>query len=430
MVLMCQAHDKMPGDFWVNYRMGAMLCAKAPEDAIGFCRAAVAIRPDSSAAHNILGFALMKTGRLAEGQTTLRRAAALAIRAAITHRSLSAAFGDPAETRAAESSYRQALAAVPDLAVAHSGLAAVLDELGRPDEAAKEYEKALGADPQRVETHCKLANLLLRQGRAHDAAMLLGRVEERFADSPELHFLLGNAQGSMGLNVDAARSYRKALALKENFPHVWMNLSVVLSRLGDQAGALRAHATGWAKGVASDPGWSYGLGWDEGYRRQAAWDESIPQILAGAPAPTDLGSAVALAKAMCLRGHVEAGLNLYDRHFQVVPPDEDLEGGSLFHLRYNAACWAVRQANQETNPAKARADRVLAVKWLRQCTETIARHIRKGGTPKDEAVAILTHWLRDPDLHSVREGAKLKALPAEDSVEWAQFWASCAGMIK
>ena len=61
------AQQRHPGDFWVNLALGNIcmrLRPPRPQEAVAYGRAAVAIRPGSSMAHNSLGGALRGAGDL------------------------------------------------------------------------------------------------------------------------------------------------------------------------------------------------------------------------------------------------------------------------------------------------------------------------------------------------------------------------------
>jgi len=56
------AQQRHPGDFWINLHLGYILLAERPEEAVGYFRAAVASRPESSQAHIMVGRALHDAG--------------------------------------------------------------------------------------------------------------------------------------------------------------------------------------------------------------------------------------------------------------------------------------------------------------------------------------------------------------------------------
>src|SRR5262249_37567489 len=109
--LLTAAQRRHPADFWLNFDLGNALTATGrPEGAVGYHRAALAVRPGTSAVHINLGYALRAQGRLDE-----------AIQAC-----------------------RQAIDLDPKNATAHTGLGAALQGKGRLDEAIEEYRTAIG----------------------------------------------------------------------------------------------------------------------------------------------------------------------------------------------------------------------------------------------------------------------------------------------
>ena len=62
--LLTAVQARYPQDFWLNFALGASLHeADWWDEALGYYRAALAIRPDVSAAHNGVGVALYAKGR-------------------------------------------------------------------------------------------------------------------------------------------------------------------------------------------------------------------------------------------------------------------------------------------------------------------------------------------------------------------------------
>jgi serine/threonine-protein kinase len=76
-----QAQRRHPGDYWVNYALAMSLAEQKPPrtaQAVGFFRAALAIRPQSRIAHFSLARQLLLQEQTAEAQTHFRRADELA----------------------------------------------------------------------------------------------------------------------------------------------------------------------------------------------------------------------------------------------------------------------------------------------------------------------------------------------------------------
>jgi tetratricopeptide (TPR) repeat protein len=68
------AQERHPADFWLNFLLGNVLARTKPEDAAGYYRAALAVRPDTSAVYNNLGTALKEKGQLGEAVKAYRKA--------------------------------------------------------------------------------------------------------------------------------------------------------------------------------------------------------------------------------------------------------------------------------------------------------------------------------------------------------------------
>src|SRR5262249_26008034 len=58
--LLQNAHQRFPGDFWINYLLGRYWNKERPREAVGYFRAAIAVRPTSDHAFSSLADALRK----------------------------------------------------------------------------------------------------------------------------------------------------------------------------------------------------------------------------------------------------------------------------------------------------------------------------------------------------------------------------------
>src|SRR5262249_6375146 len=118
--LLKEAQKQHPGDFWVNFELGTVLMTlKKPtvqklDEAVGYCRAALAVRPGNRSGHLALGNALSKIGKWEE----------------------------------AVDEYRYAIQLDSKYAPAHYNLGIALYRIGQWQEAIAEYRKAIQADPK------------------------------------------------------------------------------------------------------------------------------------------------------------------------------------------------------------------------------------------------------------------------------------------
>src|SRR4029079_11169472 len=59
---LCAAQMRHPGDFWLNFELANLLHLMDPPEAVGYFRAALAVRKQSGAAWNNYGNALRRQG--------------------------------------------------------------------------------------------------------------------------------------------------------------------------------------------------------------------------------------------------------------------------------------------------------------------------------------------------------------------------------
>ena len=125
--LLTAAQKRARQDFRLNLELGLALDQGGrSEEALGHFRAALAVRPESSAAYNGLGTALFNLGRRKE----------------------------------AGEHFEEALQLDPMSDVAHQNLGVVLQFQGRLDEAIGHFEQALSIDPHFAWAHANLGTAL------------------------------------------------------------------------------------------------------------------------------------------------------------------------------------------------------------------------------------------------------------------------------
>jgi serine/threonine-protein kinase len=153
---------RYPNDFWVNLELGSLLAGRDVAAAVGYCRAAVAARPNAALGHVKLGLCLAKLGRHDE---------------AIHH-------------------YQRALEISPDDTWVQWGLTLELAAQGRTDKASGQSRQGRAAEPYPPGflVMSILSNLRNQQGRvaepdrpgprreSQQALLRAGRLEEARAE--------------------------------------------------------------------------------------------------------------------------------------------------------------------------------------------------------------------------------------------------------
>jgi tetratricopeptide (TPR) repeat protein len=169
--LLTAAQARFPQDFWVNYeRGGALWRAARWDEALGCYRAALALRPEVSVAHNNVGAALFAMDRVDEAIGHLRQALQLDHENSWAHGNLGGALKRKGRLDEAIDHYQQAVRLDPKSAVAHHNLGSALDDKGRWDEAIAEYREAIRLKPDSSAlVHTFLAGTLRSRGRLDEA---------------------------------------------------------------------------------------------------------------------------------------------------------------------------------------------------------------------------------------------------------------------
>jgi serine/threonine protein kinase/Flp pilus assembly protein TadD len=172
--LLRQAQARHPDDFWINYNLGHVLSFSLrphrSAQAVGYFRAAVAIRPRSAEARSILGVAHEIQGDVDAAIAAYRQAIALDPKFAVARGNLGRALMHKGDYNAAVAEYRKVVELDPVSAMAHSNLGTTLGRLGKLDEAVAGFRKAVELDPKSAAAHGNLAIALHHQGKLAEAA--------------------------------------------------------------------------------------------------------------------------------------------------------------------------------------------------------------------------------------------------------------------
>src|SRR5262249_2005123 len=150
-----QAQQQHPADFWINVRLAGILLypitdrvtvgQHRPEvlaEAIGYFRAALALRPRSPHVYGDLGSALWAYGRPAEAEVVLRRALQLSPGFAAAYNNLGNALAAQGRLAEAVDAHRQAIRLKPSHGIYYN-LGNTLRKQGKPDEAVAAYRQAI-----------------------------------------------------------------------------------------------------------------------------------------------------------------------------------------------------------------------------------------------------------------------------------------------
>jgi Flp pilus assembly protein TadD len=132
--------------------------------------------PEAYPAHNNLGLALARKGRLSEAMVQFAQALQIKADDAEAHNNLGLALFQTGRAAEATEQYEQALQINPDYADAHYNLANALLQADHFPEAIEQYQQALRINPDYVGAHNNLGVALYRTGRLSEAVDQLEQV--------------------------------------------------------------------------------------------------------------------------------------------------------------------------------------------------------------------------------------------------------------
>jgi serine/threonine protein kinase/tetratricopeptide (TPR) repeat protein len=243
-VLLRSAQQQYPNDFWINQNLALALMESRPAEpglAVGYYRAALALRPESPGVCFNLGNALKANGELAEAVAAYQRAIALKPDYVQAHIGLGNALSDKGQMDEAIAAYREALRLKKDNVLAHNGLGNALSDKGQLDEAIAEYREAIRLKKDDAPAHNGLGNALLTKGQLDEAIAAYREALRLKKDDARVRNNLGNALSDKGQLGEAIAEYHEALRLKKDDALVHNNLGSALHRKGQMDEAIAAY---------------------------------------------------------------------------------------------------------------------------------------------------------------------------------------------
>jgi serine/threonine-protein kinase len=383
-----------PDDLLVNLAMAIVLMVQTPparEEAVGYLRAARALRPDSD---NQLSRVLKLLGRADEATAitmdlSRRRGYNWTILANALMINYQHNF-PPAIIEETLAAGREAVRRFPQHPSSHAMLGTALLARGRRDEAIGELRAAIEQEPVLEQARAARAKTAKSKGVPYMPVpdpldQELGTVMPQV-----LHGLLGNALRDQGDFVGALEEFRASQVVRD------------------------------ASGVAKTAG---SVTQAESMARLAG---RLDAVLQGTDRPTGVEELRTFAIMAYYVRHYDAATSLFAEAIEreAKPEPQDFNA-RLAEDRYNGACAAAlagsgqgQDAPPRDDPARAQR-RHQALQWLRENLASKDSHPQayvSGGI-------MLPHWEHDPDLAGVRDAQALEALPEDERQAWRSFWA-------
>jgi tetratricopeptide (TPR) repeat protein len=244
------AQQRRPDDFWLNHELAYYLCRLKPprkDEAVGFYRAALAIRPNSPGVHNNLGILLAEQGKLPEAEAAYRRAITLQSDYFFAHNNLGNLLAKQDRNAEAEAAYRQAIAVKSDYFESHFHLAQLLESQGKTAEAVEMYGEAASLEPFQIDPQVSSGALnaiglaLYNAGKFPDAVTAFRKACDLNPEEPDYQSNLGIALSEAGDQPAAITACKEAIHLRSDFGAAHKNLGLALQRHGELDAAIKCY---------------------------------------------------------------------------------------------------------------------------------------------------------------------------------------------
>jgi serine/threonine-protein kinase len=450
LALLRRAQQSKPGDFWVNHNLGYALSERfnpsrlnravtadalpALEEAIGFLRAALAVRPRSAVVYLHIGNALQARGDGPGAVAAFRAALDIDPRYAKAHTNLGSALRRQGDLAGAVAACRTAVEIEPRLAPAHTNLGAALWASGDVTGAIACYRAALVLDPNDTKAHANLGAALWATGDVHGAvAACRAALAIDPEDVPALTNL-GVVLLTRGDAAGAAAAFGKAIEIDPKLAQPHNGLGQALVKQGRFAQASAALRRYLELLPANDPGRKSGTQRLRHYERFEALDRKLPDFLSGAAKPADVAERFALAQVCQCKQLYGRSARFYAETFDEQSElGEDLQGG----FRHDAACVAAlagcglgKDADSLNEKERSRWRRQ-ARRWLRADLVLLGKLLERG-KPGDllEVQKLLGKWQAEAGLAGVRGEKAIARLPAEERPGWVKLWVEVEALRK
>ncbi|MGP8021123.1 MAG: tetratricopeptide repeat protein, partial [Limisphaerales bacterium] len=213
------AHNKLGNAFLKQGRM---------EEAMVHYQQALAISPDEETYDN-LGYVYLQQGKTGDATVQFQKALEINPNYTEAYYNLGNALLQQGNVEEAVACYQKALKINPDDAKVYNNLGSIFRQQGRPEEAIAQVQKALEINPNYAEVHNNLGVVFTQQGRREEAISQFQKALTIEPDYAEAHYNLGNALFQQGNVEEAIAQFQKALEIKPDYVAVQNNMAWVLA---------------------------------------------------------------------------------------------------------------------------------------------------------------------------------------------------------
>lgn len=446
-VLLTEAQKRHPEDFWINYLLGHYWDRDRPQEAVGYFRAAIAIRPTSDQAYGMLGKALRASGDFDGAIDAFRQATSLNSHSDVA-RDLAMLLVSQGELEEARSVWGKYLERHPPIDDAWYGYAPLCLYLG--DQCAYRLARTALLDHYKdgcpdwiVAERTSLACLLLPTSDV-ELIRIQSLVDQALTTGPKppdsgfayLQFLNGLAKYRQGQVQDAIPLLQEAASALSNRAGPQFALAMAQFQSGDKGGAYRTLAGALLAFNWKAPQNEPAPMWTSHILRREAEQLILPNLgdfLRGTYQPQGRTELDALLGASQFAAQPLTLVRLYSNAFSGTPElMDDLQFDHLYHAAC-AAAGAVRASSDETPLPAPEHNRLRdqARAWLRQDLVVFGKALDDDPeNNRERALRQIALWQSDSDLAPIRDVLELQKLNEAERNEFLTLWAEIDNLQK
>jgi serine/threonine protein kinase/tetratricopeptide (TPR) repeat protein len=280
-----KAQRRFPASFWINYALGSkILASDDPElfssDAVGFLRAAAALRPRNSVVHSSLGLSLRRLEKADDAEAALREAIRCDPDYALGRNNLANILMFRDRLDEAETEIRRAISLKPEMGIAHFTFGEIMERRGKPIEAAARLRQALRFDLEPSICFACTAHLLLLDGVTSEYRPACDRLRNSYAQDKQrwnTYFVARTCALAPGSTPDPVQAVRLAELAVEAEPK-WAHNLHTLGLAHYRAGQLDQAVQRFHEAIEVNPEWTgqvvNWLGLTLAYHRQGQTNEA------------------------------------------------------------------------------------------------------------------------------------------------------------
>lgn len=253
-----------------------LLKSKKLDEAIALLRAFVTDIPGSAPGHELLGAALVLSGRTDEGLHELQQSVKVDLKQSSAYTKIGDVHLLLGDAIAAMAAFRQAIAIAPNDRLAHQRIGLLLDEQHQVREAITHYELGLqGAPSDYLGIKLDLARLYVQTGHSSKAVSLIERLVPDSLQSAPAHLTLGHAYLTEQALDQAIHQYELAVKLDPNMTDALLALGGSYRQKGLHAQSV-ATLNQFVAAKSDQPTGYYQLA--ETYLAMKAYDNALAQF--------------------------------------------------------------------------------------------------------------------------------------------------------